>query len=79
MYKSNYLVLIFALFASQLFAQSVPKQVAPAWINSDLSLSQEKSLVSIAARESKTIFVPAGNWVTLPDDIFNKTNIFSLS
>ncbi|TMN86602.1 hypothetical protein CWB72_19180 [Pseudoalteromonas phenolica] len=76
MYKANYLILLLILFSSQLMAKPVPLQIAPAGVNTDLSLSQAKSLVSIQQGQQKSIFVPAGHWLNLPDDIFSKTTVW---
>ncbi|WP_404390632.1 hypothetical protein [Pseudoalteromonas phenolica] len=76
MYKPSYLVLISFLFTCQLFAAPSPLQVAPAWVNADSSLSQAKSLISIDKDESKSMYVPAGSWIDLPDDVLSKTTVW---
>ena len=76
MYKPSYLILISILFTCQLFAAPAPLQTAPAWVNSDLSLGQAKSLISINKGQSKIAYVPASSWLDMPDDIFSKTTIW---
>ena len=76
MYKPSYLILIGILFTFKLFAAPAPLQTAPMWVDSDLSLGQPKSLVSIDKSQSKSLYLPAARWLTLPDDIFSKTMIW---
>ena len=76
MYKPSYLVFIGILFTCQLFAAPAPLQTAPAWVNADLSLDQAQSLMSIDKGESKDVFLPAGSWLNLPDDVLSKTTVW---
>lgn len=76
MHKPSYLILIGLLFTCQLFAAPAPLQTAPAWVKSDLTLGQPKSLISIKKNQSKRLYLPAARWLTLPDDIFNKTMVW---
>jgi hypothetical protein len=76
MHKPNYLVLVCILFTCQLFAAPAPLQTAPAWVNFDLSLSQASTLINLDKEETKSIYVPEGKWLVIPDEAFNKVTIW---